>query len=89
MTFEEIVKQLNGKGMLLDTLSQIEDGKIWSVRVRQKGTTKYGYGSAKIIEKAVKEALGNMRDPYTYKWNKVEVNPKEQKRKRVRMKAKK
>jgi hypothetical protein len=90
MTFEQVLGQLNKKGVLLSGLSQIEDGKLWSANVRKKGTTKQGYGRGKTIEKAVRQALGAMRDPFDPKGYKdAERNPKEpEKRKRVRIRKK-
>lgn len=90
MTFEQVLEQLNKKGILLNNLSQIEDGKVWSASVRKKGTTKQGYGRGKTIEKAVRQALVAMRDSFDPKGFKdVEQNPKEpEKRKRVRIRKK-
>lgn len=87
MEFEEILSSLNNRGIMLDHLSQIEDGKKWSACVRKKGSTKMGYGNGKTIEKAVKEALGKMRDSMDPKgWKDIVRNPEgPKKRKRVRV----
>lgn len=64
MTFEEIVESLSARGVLLDHLGQLKNGKLWSATVRKKGTTSTGYGTGKDIHRAVKEALASTRDTF-------------------------
>lgn len=78
MKFEEIVVQLNARGVLLDHLGQIEDAQLWSVNVRKKGSTNQGYGIGVTIEEAVRKALSNTRDRF-------DSSPRVKKRKRVRL----
>jgi hypothetical protein len=64
MDFEEILESLAARGVLLDHLGQLKNGKLWSVTVRKKGSTTTGYGTGKTIKLAVKEALANTRDSF-------------------------
>jgi hypothetical protein len=75
--FEEILKSLSARGVFLDHLGQLKNGKLWSATVRKKGTTSTGYGTGKNIKLAVKGALTNMRDTFDPK-----LKPK---KKRVRV----
>ena len=73
MTFEEILKSLNARGVYLDHLGQTNNGKRWGVTVRKKGTTTIGYGVGKDIQKAVKDAIANSRDTFDPKVKKKRV----------------
>lgn len=90
MNFEQVVAGLNGRKVLLDNLSQIEDGKLWSACVRKQGSTSMGYGKGKTVEAAVKAALAAMRDSMDPKaWKGVVENPQDKKKKkRVKLKGK-
>lgn len=91
MDFEEVLASLSSRGILLDHLGQVEDGKKWSACVRKQGTTKMGNGYGKTVDGAVKAALSVMRDRFSVtEWKKMAapVNPTEpKKRKRVRVKG--
>lgn len=92
MSFENILSGLNKKGWLLDGLSQIEDGKKWSARVRKQKTTNVGYGTGRTIDAAVKKAMSVARDSFDPKgFSKLDapINPPEKKkRRRVRVRKK-
>jgi len=64
VTFERIMEQLSARSVFLDHLGQIQDGKVWSARVRKKGSTSVGYGQGKTIKDAVRAALENTRDSF-------------------------
>lgn len=89
MAFEEVLTKLNKKGIVLNGLSQIEDGKRWSASVRKKGTTSVGYGYGKDFKSAIKEALATMKDSMSptefRKKGSIKENPVKVKKKRTRL----
>lgn len=72
MTFEEVIESLNKRGIFMVDLTQLENGKKWSVRVWAKTKTITPPGIGKTVEAAVKEALGHLRAQMTEKeWAEV------------------
>jgi hypothetical protein len=72
MTFEEVVDSLNKRGIFMVDLTQLENGKKWSVRVWSKTKLLTPAATGKTIELAVKGALAHMKAQMTDKeWAEV------------------
>lgn len=88
LSFEEIVSQLNSKGIKITSLAQIEDG--WTVSLRTKNNFSAPYGSGKTIQDAVALALANLKSQMSEKdWAAiVEKQNANKPKKRQRLRAK-
>lgn len=85
MKFEEVVADLNKRGIFMLDLTQLENGTAWSVRLWSKSKQTTPSARGKTVEQAVKAALILLREQMTDKdW--AEVLSHSQPRKRVRSK---
>lgn len=88
MVFEEVVTSLNKKGIYIVDLTQLKDGKEWSVRLRSKTKGPAFAGTGKTVEKAVKAGLANLKAKMTDRdWAQVtkdQGKPKTKRRTRLK-----
>lgn len=89
MTFEQLVDDLNKRNIYILDLTQLENGKKWSVRLWSKTKPTTNAVQGKTIEQAVKGALAALKSQMTDKdWKELAKNqPAPVKKIRVRAKG--